>query len=89
MFLFTPMALADLSWWAVGTQSVPIQLALAMAVDQHVRYIRTGRIRNAVFAALWVLFGLAFFEKAAAIPRAAVRPYLGVPGAGAAGRRPC
>ena len=68
LFLFTPMALADLSWWSVGSQSVPIQLALAMAVDQHVRYIRGGRIRNAVFAALWVLFGLAFFEKAAGIP---------------------
>lgn len=68
MFLFTPMALADLSWWAVGAQSVPIQLALAMAVDQHVRYIRAGRIRNAIFAALWVLFGLAFFEKAVGIP---------------------
>ena len=39
-----------------------------MAVDQHVRYIRGGRIRNAVFAGLWVVFGLAFFEKAAGIP---------------------
>jgi hypothetical protein len=68
VFLFTPMTMADLSWWSVGIQSVPIQLALAMAVDQHVRYIRSGRIANAVFAALWVLFGLAFFEKAAAIP---------------------
>jgi hypothetical protein len=68
VFLFTPMALADLSWWSVGSQSAPIQLALAMAVDQHVRYIRAGRILNAVFAALWVLFGLAFFEKAVGIP---------------------
>ncbi len=68
LFLFTPMTMADLTWWSVGIQSVPIQLALAMAVDQHVRYIRSGRILNAVFAALWVLFGLAFFEKAAAIP---------------------
>lgn len=68
LFLFTPMTMADLTWWSVGIQSVPVQLALAMAVDQHVRYIRGGRIANAVFAALWVLFGLAFFEKAAAIP---------------------
>ena len=68
VFLFTPIALTDLSWWAVGCQSVPVQLALAMAVDQHVRYIRSGRIRNAVFAALWVVFGLAFYEKAVAIP---------------------
>lgn len=68
VFLFTPMTMADLSWWSIGCQSAPIQLALAMAVDQHVRYIRSGRIWNAVFAALWVVFGLAFFEKAVAIP---------------------
>ena len=68
LFLFTPIAMADLTWWSVGAQSVPIQLALVMAFDQHVRYIRSGRIRNAVAAALWVLFGLAFFEKAVAIP---------------------
>ena len=68
VFLFTPMAVPDLTWWSVGIQSVPIQLALAMAVDQHVRYIRTGRIRSAVFAFGWVLFGLAFYEKSAAIP---------------------
>jgi hypothetical protein len=66
--VFTPMALADLSWWSVGIQSVPIQLATAMAVDQHVRYIRTGRPHNAIFAFAWMLFGLAFFEKAAGIP---------------------
>ena len=68
VFLFTPIALTDLSWWAVGCQSVPVQLALAMAVDQHVRYIRTHRIRNAVFAALWVVCATAFSEKAVAIP---------------------
>jgi len=68
LFLFTPIAMADLTWWSVGSQSVPIQLALVMAFDQHVRYVRSGRIRNAVAAALWVLFGLAFFEKAVAIP---------------------
>lgn len=68
VFLFTPIALTDLGWWAIGSQSVPVQLALAMAVDQHVRYIRAGRVPNAVFAALWVVFGLAFSEKAVAIP---------------------
>jgi len=68
VFLFTPMALADLSWWSIGIHTVPVQLAVAMAVDQHVRYVRTGRILNAVFATAWILFGLAFFEMAAAIP---------------------
>jgi len=66
--VFTPMALADLGWWAVAVQSVPIQLATAMAVDQHVRFIRTGRVYNAISAFCWMLFGLAFYEKAAGIP---------------------
>lgn len=66
--VLTPMAMADLSWWSVGIQSVPIQLATAMAVDQHVRFIRTRRVHNAIFAFLWMLFGLAFYEKAAGIP---------------------
>ncbi|HXL94771.1 MAG TPA: hypothetical protein VN969_38075 [Streptosporangiaceae bacterium] len=68
VFLFTPTTMADLTWWGIGIQSVPIQLAIAMAIDQHVRYIRGGRLRNAVFAFAWVLFGLAFYEKSAAIP---------------------
>lgn len=68
VFAFTPMTLADLGWWSVGVQSAPIQLAIAMAVDQHVRYVRTGRRHNAVGAFAWVVFGLAFFEKAAGIP---------------------
>jgi hypothetical protein len=68
VFAFTPMTLADLAWWSVGIQSVPIQIAVALAVDQHVRYVRSGRVRNAVCAFVWVVFGLAFFEKAAGIP---------------------
>jgi hypothetical protein len=68
VFAFTPMTMADLSWWSVGVQSAPIEVAIAMAVDQHVRYVRSGRVHNAVFAFAWVVFGLAFFEKAAAIP---------------------
>lgn len=68
IFLFTPMAMSDLSWWAAGIQSVPIQLAIALAVDQHVRYVRYGRTRNVVFATVWILFGLAFYEKSVAIP---------------------
>jgi hypothetical protein len=68
VFLFTPMAMVDLTWWSAGIQSAPAQLALALAVNQHVRYVRTGRIRNAVAAFGWVLFGLAFYEEAVGIP---------------------
>jgi hypothetical protein len=68
VFVFTPMTVPALSWWAAGINAVPIELAVPLAVDQHVRYIRTGRIRNVVFAVGWVLFALAFNEKSAAIP---------------------
>src|ERR1700689_3795374 len=34
VFLFTPTTMADLTWWGIGIQSVPIQLAIAMAIDQ-------------------------------------------------------
>jgi hypothetical protein len=68
LFLFTPMAMADLSWWAVGIQCAPLQLAIAMTVDQHVRYVRAGQKHNVAFALMWMLLGLAFSEKAVAIP---------------------
>jgi hypothetical protein len=68
VFLFTPMTVPALTWWSAGVQSIPLELALPLAVDQHVRYARGGGIRHAVFAAAWILFGLAFFEKAVAIP---------------------
>jgi hypothetical protein len=67
VFLFTPMTVPTLSWWAAGINSVPMELAIPLAVDQHVRYVRDGRFRNAIFAAFWVLFGLAFFEKSVGI----------------------
>jgi hypothetical protein len=68
VYLFTPMTVPALTWWSGGVQSVALQLAIPLAVDQHVRYVRDGRLRHAVFATAGMLFGLAFFEKAVAIP---------------------
>ena len=68
VFLFTPMTVPALTWWSAGAQAIPLELALPLAVDQHVRYARGGGIRHAVFATAWILLGLAFFEKAVAIP---------------------
>ncbi|WP_380808147.1 hypothetical protein [Sphaerisporangium aureirubrum] len=68
VFLFTPMTLAAMSWWAAALNTVPLQIALPMAVASHVLYLRTGRTAHVWAAAGWVAFGMLFFVKAALIP---------------------
>jgi len=67
-YLFTPMAVPAFAWWAAALNAVPLQIALPMAVAAHVRHVRTGAPRDALAAAGWIVVGLAFFLKAAAIP---------------------
>ncbi|MGK5442695.1 hypothetical protein ACSNN7_12895 [Micromonospora sp. URMC 105] len=64
VFLFSPLTLEATSWWAVGVNMLPMQIAMVLAVGAQVRYVRTGRRRHLVTLALAVLFGLLFFEKA-------------------------
>ncbi len=68
VFLFSPLQLAGLSWWSVVINNLPLELALLMAVDAHVRYLRRGRMRNAVAAAGWLLVALAASDKGAVVP---------------------
>lgn len=68
MFAFSPLVLFTTQWWAFALQMIPLLLAIASALGSHVRYLDTGRRRHAVYAVLWVLFGLAFFQKAALLP---------------------
>ncbi|MCC5579828.1 hypothetical protein IMZ11_29805 [Microtetraspora sp. AC03309] len=68
VFLVAPVTVPALAWWAAGLNTVPLQIALPMAVASHVLYLRSGRAVHAVAAAWWTLFGLAFFLKAFAIP---------------------
>ena len=68
VFLFSPLQLAGLSWWSVVINDLPLELALLMAVDAHVRYLRGGRMRNAVAAAGWLLVALAASDKGAVLP---------------------
>jgi hypothetical protein len=64
LFLFNPLTLEVSAWWAFGINLLPMQLAMIMAVSAQVRYIRTRDRRHLLALALWVVFGLAFFEKA-------------------------
>jgi hypothetical protein len=67
-YLLTPLTIATFAWWSSAMESVPLQLAIFMAVTSHVLYIRTARTKHLVAAGFWVAFGLIFFEKALVLP---------------------
>jgi hypothetical protein len=64
IFLFSPLTLEATSWWAVGINMLPMQLAMILAVGAQVKYIRTRRPKHLVTLGLSILLGLVFFEKA-------------------------
>jgi hypothetical protein len=68
VYLFTPLTLAESAWWAGAIEALPLQLATFMALDEHIRYVRTRRFRHAVAAASWMLAGMLFFEKGMVLP---------------------
>jgi hypothetical protein len=67
VFLFSPLTLEVTSWWAVGVNLLPMQLAMVLAIDAQVRYARTRRPRHLVTLGLALLLGLLFFEKSVLI----------------------
>ncbi|MFI7698012.1 hypothetical protein [Nonomuraea sp. NPDC049480] len=68
VFLVAPLTVPALVWWAAALNTVFLQIALPMAIASHWHYLRTRRLRHAVAAALWVLFGLLGFVKGFALP---------------------
>jgi hypothetical protein len=63
IYLLCPLTVPVLVWWSTAIESVPLQLAMFMAADAHIRYLRGGRPRHAVIAAAWLSGGLLFSEK--------------------------
>ncbi|WP_343930059.1 hypothetical protein [Tsukamurella strandjordii] len=70
-FLLSPLTLPAMAWWASGLNALPLQIGLAVAVAETVRYVRGNR-RSGLWAIAAVLVSLLFFEKALAIPFVAV-----------------
>ena len=68
VFVFGPLSLAAVTWWAVALEILPLELAMFMAVDAHVRYLRSGRFRGALAAAGWLVLGMAAMDKGAVVP---------------------
>jgi len=67
-YLAMPLSVAALGWWTEAIAVIPLELAMFMALNAHVRYVRTERRRSLVAAVAWVAVGLLFFEKALILP---------------------
>jgi hypothetical protein len=68
IYLVSPLTVPDLVWWSNGIEGVALALATFMSLDAHVRYVRTGRSRHMIVAAVWLAIGMLFFEKGIVLP---------------------
>ena len=63
-FAFSPWLIPATSWWAAGINHLPTLAATALALDAHVRYLRSPARRYLVASVAWILVGLFFAELA-------------------------
>jgi hypothetical protein len=63
LYCLSPLTAPSFTWLAAALAALPLMAALAGALRHHARYLRLGNARDVVFATLWVLFGMASFEK--------------------------
>ncbi len=63
ILMFSPLTLEVTSWWAVGANMLPMQIAIVLALGAMYKYVQAGRRRHLASLAAAVLFGLLFFEK--------------------------
>ena len=52
----------SLVWWATGLEYLVAIPATLLACIFHVRYLRTGQVRNAVFGGISIAVGFAFYD---------------------------
>lgn len=64
VYALCPVALNATTWWAAAIQAIPLQIAMILTVDAHVRHTQTGRRRWLLLAIGSFVLGLLFWEKA-------------------------
>ncbi|TCJ00158.1 hypothetical protein [Aeromicrobium sp. IC_218] len=64
-YLFAPLTLPSVMWWAVAINQLPQQIGLCILLGAHVQYLRTNRRRWLLVALLGLLIGLASYTKTA------------------------
>ncbi|MCW2567646.1 MAG: hypothetical protein JWN54_1743 [Mycobacterium sp.] len=68
LYLSWAMSTTATIWWSAVVLWLPFQVALLCALLSHLRFLQTGRWRDAVLTAGSFAVGLFFFEKAMIIP---------------------
>jgi hypothetical protein len=68
IYLISPLTMTTIRFWSAAIEALPLQVALFMALNAQVHYVRTGRFRHALSATAWVVAGLLFNEKSAVLP---------------------
>jgi hypothetical protein len=68
VYLFTPLMLPGTAFWSNVLLWLPMQLAIFMALNAHIVYVRGGRYRHAVAAAAWIAFGVLTDDTGVLIP---------------------
>jgi hypothetical protein len=67
VYAFSPLILYSTLWWAYAIQLVPFLLAMFGAINAHLTYLRTRTAKHLAITLVWIVAGMAFYEKAALI----------------------
>lgn len=77
LYLFLPVTIPSVMWWAVAINQLPHQIALCLLLGAHVQYLRTRRLRWLALSLAAILVGYASYTKIAlALPLLALLPLM-------------
>jgi hypothetical protein len=68
VYLFVPLSAGAVAWLSVALRVLPLQLAMFLAIDAHVRYLRRGRLWALIAAVVWLAVGMAAADQGALVP---------------------
>lgn len=67
LYAVNPLIVSNLTWFTTAACLVPAEIAAIVALDAHIRYTVTGRLRWAATAGAALLAGMCFWEKTAIV----------------------
>jgi hypothetical protein len=68
VYLFGPLSAVAVAWLSVALRVLPLQIAMFLAIDAHVRYVRRRRPWALAAAAVWLALGMASADQGALVP---------------------
>jgi hypothetical protein len=67
LYAVNPLIVSNLTWLTTAACLVPAEIAAILALDSHIRYTTTGRLRWAAASGGALLMGMCFWEKTAIV----------------------